>query len=338
MYTSFPKVELHIHLDCSLSFKVVECLLPGISQEEYSKKFAAPINCCSLNDYIACAQAAINIMQTKQQLRLITLDLLAQFDADNVVYAEIRFAPLQHLKGGLSPEEVVQEVLNAIQEAKSINRVVVNVILCTLRHFTEQESMTTIKLVERFKGKGVVGFDIAADEAGFPLDNHVSSFQYAKSKAISCTAHAGEAIGPHSVWETLDKLKPNRIGHGIRSIEDNKLMRHLIDHDIHLEVCPTSNQLTRVYPTLAQYPINAVYDSGVSMSISTDGRGISAVDLNQEYTFLTKHFNWDWQHFYRLNSEAIKHSFADEKVKLTIQGIVDAFYLVDQNVKLSEPI
>ena len=85
MYTSFPKVELHIHLDCSLSFKVVECLLPGISHEEYSKMFAAPINCCSLNDYIACAQAAINIMQTKKQLRLITLDLLAQIDADKFI-------------------------------------------------------------------------------------------------------------------------------------------------------------------------------------------------------------------------------------------------------------
>jgi adenosine deaminase len=328
MYNKLPKVELHIHLDCSLSYDVVALLIPGISIEEYQNKFTAPKNCCSLNDYIDRAQASINYMQTKEQLRIVTLDLLAQFDADNVIYAEIRFAPLQHLAGGLSAEEVVQEVLNAIHEAKAINRVEANVILCTLRHYSEQQSMTTIKLVERFKGKGVVGFDIAADEAGYPLDNHVSAFKFAKSNDILCTAHTGEALGPKSVWETLEKLSPNRIGHGIRSIEDASLIERLIESNIHLEVCPTSNQLTRVYPSLEEYPIHTLYKTGVSMSISTDGRAISAVDLNQEYQFMTNQYGWTINDLYRINTEAIKHSFATEEVKMAVQAKLDAFYLV----------
>lgn len=327
MYKQFPKVELHIHLDCSLSYQVVSQLNPTISKEEYRSNFAAPLNCSSLNDYIRCAQAGIAFMQTKEQLRLVTLDLLAQFDADNVLYAEIRFAPLQHLRLGLSPEEVVQAVLDAISEGKSSYRVIVNVIVCTLRNFSEEESLRTVKLAETFLDLGVVGFDIAADEAGFPLDNHESSFKYAKSNNICCTAHAGEALGPKSVWETLDKLMPSRIGHGIRSIEDKELIAHLIHNEIHLEVCPTSNQLTKVYPLIEDYPINKLYATGVSMSISTDGRGISAIDLNDEYTFLENQFAWDLTHFYRTNTEAIKHSFASEEIKLSVQAKLDAHYL-----------
>jgi adenosine deaminase len=328
MYNKLPKVELHIHLDCSLSYDVVALLIPGISIEEYQNKFTAPKNCCSLNDYIECAQAAINYMQTKEQLRMVTLDLLAQFDADNVVYAEMRFAPLQHLQLGLTPEEVVQEVLNAIVEGKKLYKVEANVILCTLRNFTESQSMETAELALNFKNSGVVGFDIAADEVGFPLDNHVSAFKFAKSNDILCTAHAGEALGPNSVWETLEKLTPNRIGHGIRSIEDPSLIERLIESNIHLEVCPTSNQLTRVYPSLEEYPINTLYKTGVSMSISTDGRAISAVDLNEEYQFMTNQYGWTINDLYRINTEAIKHSFATEEVKVAVQAQLDAFYLV----------
>ncbi len=328
MYNKLPKVELHIHLDCSLSYDVVALLIPGISVEEYRNKFTAPKNCCSLNDYIECAQASINYMQTKEQLRIVTLDLLAQFDADNVVYAEMRFAPLQHLQLGLTPEEVVQEVLNAIVEGKKQYKVEANVILCTLRNFSEAQSMETAKLALHFKDSAVVGFDIAADEVGYPLDNHVSAFKFAKSNNILCTAHAGEALGPSSVWETLEKLAPNRIGHGIRSIEDGLLIERLIENNIHLEVCPTSNQLTRVYPSLEEYPINKLYNTGVSMSISTDGRAISSVDLNREYQFMTNQYGWTIIDLYRINTEAIKHSFATEEVKMAVQAKLDAFYLV----------
>lgn len=328
MYNKLPKVELHIHLDCSLSYDVVALLIPGISLEDYRNKFTAPKNCCSLNDYIECAQASINYMQTKEQLRMVTLDLLAQFDADNVVYAEMRFAPLQHLQLGLTPEEVVQEVLNAIVEGKKLYKVEANVILCTLRNFSEAQSMETAKLALHFKDSAVVGFDIAADEVGYPLDNHVSAFKFAKSNDILCTAHAGEALGPSSVWETLEKLSPNRIGHGIRSIEDASLIERLIESNIHLEVCPTSNQLTHVYPSLEEYPIDKLYKTGVSMSISTDGRAISAVDLNQEYQFMTNQYGWTINDLYRINTEAIKHSFATEEVKMAVQAKLDAFYLV----------
>jgi adenosine deaminase len=139
MSYTFPKIELHLHIDCSLSFQFVSKYVPGISLAEYQAVYNTPVNCCSLNDYLACAQAAILLMQTKEQLVDATLDVIHQLEADHVIYAELRFAPLQHLTNGLSPEEVVEATLEAVHSYAG--PVKVNLILCTLRHFTKEQTI-----------------------------------------------------------------------------------------------------------------------------------------------------------------------------------------------------
>ena len=149
-YTQMPKVELHLHLDCSLSYDVVYQLNPTITKEEYEKAFIAPPKCTDLADYITRALSGVQLMQTKEQLRLVTLDLFKQLKADNVLYAEIRFAPLIHLEKGLTPEEVVATVNEAMSLGIKQTGVKAGLILCTLRHFTASQSMQTVTLVDRF--------------------------------------------------------------------------------------------------------------------------------------------------------------------------------------------
>lgn len=325
-FKELPKIELHIHLDCSLSFQVVQKLDPGISQEVYRRDFIAPPKCPDLVDFLTRAVRGVELMQTVEQLQLVTLDLFEQFRADRVIYAEIRFAPLLHTRGGLTAEEVVEAVDQAVVQGVRNTGIEAGLLLCTLRHFSVAESLQTVRLVDRFKGRRVVGFDIAADEAGFPVDAHIAAFQYARLHGIPCTAHAGEARGPDSVWETLQQLAPSRIGHGVRSAEDEKLLAYLKEKSIHLEVCPTSNLQTSIYETMADHSADLIFRSGVPMSINTDGRTISAITLADEYHSLHRYFNWGPAHFKQCNLQAIEAAFTTEQIKKQLrQQIIDQY-------------
>lgn len=325
-YRQIPKIELHLHLDCSLSYKVVQQLNPAISYEAYRESFIAPPKCTDLADYISRAVKGYELMQTAGQLRLVTLDLFEQLQADHVIYAEIRFAPLLHIAGGLTPHEVVQAVNDAVEEGIRTTGIQAGIIVCTLRHHTEEQSMITVKLAEAFRGTHVVGFDIAGDEAGYPITSHLRAFAYAGEHSIPCTAHAGEARGADSVWETLEHFHPRRIGHGVRSAEDPALLAHLKKENIHLEVCPTSNIQVNVFDTIDQHPADRIYQAGVSMSINTDCRTISDTNLCREYGVMQEHFNWTIHHFLQCNLEAVAHCFAGEAVKAELRNRIMAAY------------
>lgn len=325
-FQQLPKIELHLHLDCSLSYAVVRQIDPAISYETYEDSFIAPPKCTDLLDYLSRAVKGFELMQTKEQLQLVTSDLMQQLKADNVIYAEIRFAPLLHIAKGLSATEVVQTINDAITEGIQQTGVEARLILCTLRHYSEEQSMETVELVEKFKGTNVVGFDIAGDEAGFPVKNHLKAFAYAKEKNIHCTAHAGEAKGPESVREVLQHFHPSRIGHGTRSAEDDSLLSFLKKENIHLEVCPTSNIQTNVFAKIEDHAADKIYAAGVSMSINTDSRTITPVTLTSEYTLLEKVFHWKKEHFLKCNLEAVEHSFIPAELKTKLKEKITKAY------------
>ncbi len=313
--TELPKVELHLHLDCSLSYDVVRRLDSSISREEYDAQFVAPARCTSLVDFLTRAPRGFQLMQDEESLRLVTDDIFQQLAADDVVYAEIRFAPLLHLNNGLTPEKVVSAVDRATEACIRSTGIESRLILCTLRHFTTQQSLETAELVERFKGSRVVALDIAGDEAGFPVDPHVAAFRYAVEHGISRTAHAGEARGADSVWETLRAFEPSRIGHGIRSSEDAGLMEHLKARNIHLEVCPSSNVQTSACASYPEHPVERLRRAGVSFGINTDTRTITNVTLREEYRRLRVHFGWGDAEFAACNRAALDAAFVEDAVK-----------------------
>jgi adenosine deaminase len=324
----YPKVELHLHLDCSLSYDVVRKINPSISEETYRRDFIAPARCTNLADFLTRAPHAIALMQTQEQLQLVVTDVFEQLRRDNLLYAEIRFAPYLHTDKGLSPEQVVEAVEAATAQASAATGIEARLILCTLRHYSAEQSLQTARLVERFFGTHVAALDLAGDEAGYPLTAHIAAYQYAAERNLPRTAHAGEASGPQSVWETLRLLHPLRIGHGVRSSEDPALIEHLRKERIHLEVCPTSNLQTNIYDTYADHPINALYNTGLSLSVNTDTRTITDITLTHEYEKLHQFFGWEKHHFLHCNLEAIRASFLPESRKQELAAQLQEAYQV----------
>ena len=326
-FKNLPKIELHIHLDCSLSYETVKRLRPDTTIDDFNNNFKASKSCSSLKQYIKCADNAISLMQSKESLELVMEDFFNQLIEDNVIYCEIRFAPLLHTEEGLNSREVLNIICNSMNILSKESGVITGLILCTLRHYSKEQSMETVKLVEEFKGKGVLGFDIAADEAGYPLDNHIDAFKYAIQNDINCTAHAGEAKGPESIWETIDKLKVKRIGHGVKCIKDPKLVKVLSENNYHLEVCVSSNIKTKTFNKIEDHPISQINKSSISMSINTDGRTISDTDLTNEYELISKKFGWSIEEFKKCNLEAIKHAFISDEIKTLLTHKINKEYV-----------
>lgn len=309
------KVELHLHLDCSLSYSAVSRLDPSVTRAEYDAEFVAPPQCASLADFLTRAPRGFQLMQTREALRLVTEDVFQQLSADGVIYAELRFAPLLHLEQGLTPDAVVAEVDRATEECIAATGIEARLILCTLRHYTQDQSLATARLVEQFRGSRVAALDIAGDEAGYPIDAHIAAFRYAAERGLARTAHAGEARGADSVWETLRAFTPSRIGHGVRSIEDPALVEHLHRERIHLEVCPSSNVQTRAAASYAEHAVDRLYRAGVPLGINTDTRTITNVTLEQEYARLREHFAWSNADLLACNREALRAAFLSDEVR-----------------------
>lgn len=324
-----PKVELHLHLDCSLSYNAVSRLEPSISRDEFNSEFVAPARCPSLADFLRRPPRFVQLLQTAAALRIATEDVFNQLAADNVVYAELRFAPLLHMAGGLRPADAVAAVDRATEDCIAASGIEARIILCTLRHFSSEQSMVTAQLAKEFRGSRVVALDIAGDEAGFPLDPHVPAFQFAHEQGIARTAHAGEASGAGSVWTTVEKLYPTRIGHGVRSIEDPLLVDHLRSQRIHLELCPSSNAQTAAWPTPNDHPVERLLRDGVSVSVSTDTRTITQTTLFHEYALLQKKFLWSAADFKLCNRFALEAAFVDEKTKRRLSARMESPVLPD---------
>ena len=327
LVASLPKIELHLHLDCSLSFDVVKQLRPGLSEMEYRQTFIAPEKCNDLADCLKRTPGVKELLQTEEALGLIVKDLFVQLQRDHVVYAEIRFAPLNHLKKGLSPEKVVETVVESVKESVHSTGIKAGIILCTVRRYDEEQSMQTVRLVERtIKETDVVGFDIASDEAAHPIDCHKKAFEHAIENDIPRTAHVGEAKGPESIWETLKHFKPHRLGHGVRCIEDEQLVEYIVKNGIHLEICPSANIVTNVFEEYTDHPVDLLYKAGVSVGVNSDGRTLVNVSLTDEYMKLANAFAWTIDHFYRCNRNSLEHAFIPDRDKEGLRSTLISGY------------
>lgn len=323
---ALPKIELHLHLDCSLSFNAVSHLRPGTTEEEFRRIFVAPGRCRDLAEYLTRAPHAVALMQSEAALQLAVEDVFEQLAADGVIYAEIRFAPLLHLENGLTPGRVVEIVHREVEKQIAATGIEVRVILCTLRHFPGERSLQVAQLLDIFRGSTVVALDIAGDEAAFPLAPHQTAYDYAHEHGLSVTAHAGEGAGPASVWEALRLLGTKRIGHGARSAEDPELLQFLKKQDIHLEICPTSNIQTSVCASIKEHPIDALHRAGVSLSVNTDCRTISMTTLTLEYQQLQDAFEWGEHELWTCNRQALRAAFIPEDLRRRLQQRLDESY------------
>ena len=305
-------VELHLHMDICMSFEAVASLDPSIDADVYRRDFVGPERFDSLASFLASTGHHIGLLQTERGLRTCMRDLRAQLAADNALHAEPRFAPLLHLQGDLNAREVAEIV---VEEARAWQRDELScaVILCTLRHFSEAESIQTAELATALHSEDLpVALDLAGDEAGYPLETHLPAFEIVRRAGGPFTVHAGEARGPESVVEVLDQLQPRRISHGVRSIEDPDVVARLVREGVHLEACPSSNVQTSTAPSIAGHPIDALAKAGVSIGISTDQRGITDTTLTNEMRLLVDAFGWDRAVLARRQLDALEAAFVTE--------------------------
>ena len=312
MIEKLPKVELHIHLDGSIRPSTAAYLL-NKSIDDVSNNMIASDKCEDLNEYLTKFDYPEKILQTKENLERVAYELAFDLKKDNVIYAEIRFAPLKHIKEGLTLDSVVDSVLDGLSKVN----IKTNLILCMMRNDTYSDNLKVIELASKYLNKGVCGIDLAGAEALYKTSSFKELFVMAKKYNIPFTIHSGEADGYDSILATIN-FGATRIGHGIRAIEYDDLINLIIDNNILLEVCPTSNVQTNAVDKYTDHPIKKLIDKGVNVSINTDNRTVSNISLNLEYKKLQECFGFTKELFIKTNLNAIEHAFVslDEKAKL----------------------
>jgi adenosine deaminase len=330
-----PKVLLHDHLDGGLRPQTVLELakqtgyqdLPGDNVAELTKRLTEGAHRGHLEIYLDAFRHTVAVMQTPDALRRVAAECAEDLAADGVVYAEVRFAPELHTERGLNLDQVVQAVLEGFRQGSEGRGIRVYALLTAMR--TAARSLEIAELAVRYRDEGVVGFDIAGAEAGWPPSRHLDAFQYLKRENFHITIHAGEAFGLPSIWEAVQWCGTERLGHGVRIADDiqisaegtvrlGRLAAYIRDRRIPLEMCPTSNVQTGAAPSIALHPLRVLRQLSFRVTVNTDNRLMSQVTLSSEFHKLAGEFGYGWSDIEWLTVNAMKSAFAgfDERLRL----------------------
>lgn len=288
-------IDLHLHLDGSLPpellIKMAEIegvSLPAEEEEELIPYLTAPEDCGSLNEYLEKFDLPVSCMQSRETLILAAEGLVFELAREGLLYAEIRFAPQQHTRKGLTQRQVVEAVAEGIRKGCEKTEFKAGLILCCMRGGENQkENEETIRLAKEFLGNGVCAVDLAGAEALFPTSGFQELFALGKELSVPCTIHAGEAAGPESIRAALS-FGAKRIGHGVGCVADEALMEQMIREKITLEVCVISNLQTRAVPSEEDHPILKLLRRGMRVTVNTDNMTVSGTTLEKEFALLKK--------------------------------------------------
>lgn len=334
-----PKVLLHDHLDGGVRAETVLELareirytgLPTTDPDQLRQWFIADTPGSDLVRYLEGFAHTTAVMQTKDQLERIASETAIDLAADGIVYAEVRFAPELHLIGGLTLHEVVNAVLDGFnhgvrEAAQQGHTIIVRTILSAMRQASLSE--TIAELAVEFRERGVCGFDIAGPEDGFPPTHHLRAFHLVQREDFHMTIHAGEAFGLPSIWEAVQFCNAERLGHGVRIVDDitevdggyrlGRLANFIRDRRIPLEVCPTSNVHTGAAVSIAEHPIETLRRLRFRVTVNTDNRLMSGITLSSEFEACATAFDWTLEDMEWLTLNAAKSSFFpfDQRLQL----------------------
>ncbi|HEX5614210.1 MAG TPA: adenosine deaminase [Acidimicrobiia bacterium] len=339
-----PKVVLHDHLDGGLRpATIVELAeqggygaLPTHDPAELATWLKRGASRSDLVLYLETFEHTVGVMQTRDALARVARECAEDLAADGVVYAEVRFAPELHLQQGLSLDEVVDAVLAGFREGSAGRRITLRTLVTAMR--TAARSVEIAELAIRWRDRGVVGFDIAGAEAGHPPSRHLDAFQRVLQENFHITIHAGEAFGLPSIWEAVQECGAERLGHGVRIVDDialdgggeprlGRLAAFVRDRRVPLEMCPSSNVHSGAAPSIAEHPIGLLTRLRFRVTVNTDNRLMSDITMTDELTGLVEAFGigWDVIEWWTLN--AMKSAFIhyDERLEL-INGVIKPHY------------
>ncbi|ROP40053.1 adenosine deaminase [Saccharothrix texasensis] len=336
-----PKVLLHDHLDGGLRPQTVIELaeacghqgLPTTDPVALGAWFRDNANSGSLVRYLEGFAHTCGVMQDESSLVRVASEAVQDLAADGVVYAEIRYAPELFTDKGLSMEQAVEAVQEGFRqgEAASGGRIRVGTLLCAMRQNDGWQRIAD--LVVRYRDAGVVGFDIAGPEAGFPPSKELSAFEYLRQQNAHFTIHAAEASGAESAWEAVQLAGAERLGHGVRLAEDIQgdevglLAAYVRDRRIALEMCPTSNVHTGAVASLAEHPIKRMADLGFRVTVNTDNRLMSDVSMTGEFATVVEQFGFGWEDLRKFTVNAAKAAFiSHDERRALIQDVIEPAY------------
>ncbi|MFT7600324.1 MAG: adenosine deaminase [Acidimicrobiales bacterium] len=330
-----PKVLLHDHLDGSMrSNSVIELAaeqgytgLPTTDPDDLARWFTRGADRRNLELYLETFAHTVAVTQTRDGLMRAAAESAEDMADDGIVYAEVRFAPELHTDAGLSLDEVVEAVLEGFRIGSSGRNITIGVLCTAMR--TAARSLEIIDLALRHRDDGVVGFDIAGAEAGFPPSRHLDAFQLAMRENFHITIHAGEAFGLPSIAEALHYCGAERLGHGVRIVDDitldndgkatlGRLAAYVRDRRVPLEMCPTSNVNTGAAASIEEHPIGLLKRLRFRVTVNTDNRLMSDVSLSDEFLKLNQAFGYDLDDMEWLTLNAMKSTFWPFEQRLRI--------------------
>jgi adenosine deaminase len=289
LFQSLPKADLHVHLDGSLRLETIVELareenveLPSFEPTELRRIMHLGENCGSLAEYLKAFDVTLRVMQTESALYRIAYELCEDAARENVRYMEVRYAPMLHTQRGLKLTKVIEAVLAGLKAAQAKCGIESNIIICGIRNVSPASSLEMAELAVAYKGRGVVGFDLAGAEYDHPAKHHRAAFQLVRDNNINVTIHAGEAYGPESIAQAIHVCGAHRIGHGCRLREDGDLLHYVNDHRTPLECCPSSNVQTGAVRDLASHPLKLYFNLGLRVTVNTDNRLITDTSVSKE--------------------------------------------------------
>jgi adenosine deaminase len=321
-----PKVLLHEHLDGGLRPQTVVELaqksgytrLPTNDPEALAEWFHQGANHGSLAKYLAGFRHTIAVMQTEEALERVAYEQAEDLHKDGVVYFETRFAPLFHTEKGLTHQQVVTAVLKGLARGQRDFGIRSGLIICAMRNMNV--SLEMAELAVDFRARGVVGFDLAGEEGGFPPKKHVDAFHYIQRENFNITVHAGEGFGKESIWQAIQYCGAHRIGHGTRLIDDiavrdgkaaklGDLAQYVLDKRIPLEICLLSNVHTGATPSLEEHPFKILYQEKFRVTLNTDNRLMSNTSMTREFEAAAPTFGLTLDDFEKITINAMKSAF-----------------------------
>jgi adenosine deaminase len=315
-FERLPKTDLHVHLDGSLRAETILELaaeqgveLPATDLAGLRKALHAGENTGSLVKYLEAFDITLRVMQTDDALYRVAYELAEDAAAENVRYMEVRYSPMLHTREGLRLTQIVETVLRGLHDAELTHGIESKLILCGIRNISSASSLEMAELVVAYKGRGVVGFDLAGAEYDYPAKDHHEAFALVRRNNINVTIHAGEAYGPPSIAQALHDCGAHRIGHGCRLREDGDLLHYVVDHRIPLECCPSSNVQTGAIASLSTHPLRLYKNLGARVTINTDNRLITDTTVSKELWLSHTQIGLSWVDLQQIILNGFKSAF-----------------------------
>lgn len=325
----WPKAELHVHLDGCLRpetmlelARVQGVRLPATTPDALAQALHVK-HAKSLEDYLTKYEITLSVMQSAAALERVAHEFVLDAAADGLRYVEVRYSPLLH-RPALTLAQAIEAPLVGIKRGERETGIKVGLIVCGIRTRPPAESLELARAAAEYRTAGVVAFDLAGPERGFPARDHQAAFAYAAQHGMACTCHAGEGDGPQSIHQALTECGAQRIGHGTRLGEDPALLDLVVARGIPLEMCLTSNLHTHTVTSLAEHPFKRYLDHGVRVTLNTDGRLVDGVSLTDEYFLAQGAFGLTREDLARIALNACESAFLPEYEKVALVARVQS--------------